>query len=98
MQIVFTDPPSRPGLSQHPWPLIAEQLKARPNEWALCLREVAIGANQINSGGIVSFRPKGAFKARTVQTGKTDDKGRKLVDLYIMYLGEPEPDKKDTAK
>jgi hypothetical protein len=88
MQIVFTDPPPRPGVSQHPWALIAEQLKERPGEWALCLKAVTVAAHQINSGSNVSFRPKGAFRARTVQTGKKDEKGRPLVDLYIKYVGE----------
>ena len=88
MQIVFTDPPARPGVSQHPWKEIAEQLRERPGEWALCLKEVVVSANQINSGSNVSFRPKGAFRARTVGTGKKDEKGRQLVDLYIKYVGD----------
>jgi hypothetical protein len=92
MQIVFTDPPSVPGHSIHPWGLIAEQLKARPNEWALCLREVVVSANQINAGQLNAFKPKGTFKARTISTGKKDEKGRVLVDLYVMYVGEPEGD------
>ena len=87
MQIVFTDPPHRPGKSLHPWNDIAEQLKARPGEWALCLRNVYVSATGINSAHINAFKPRGAFRARTVSTGKKDDDGHLLVDLYIMYLG-----------
>lgn len=98
MQIVFTDPPARqPGVSQHPWKEIAEQLRARPGEWALCLKGVVVQAHQINKGVNVSFRPKGAYRARTVQTGKKDEKGRTLVDLYIKYVGE-EPAANDGAE
>ena len=89
MEIVFTDPPLRNGYTQHPWADIATQLKARPGEWALCLRGVHVQATSINTGAVNAFKPAGTFKARTVSDGGKDANGRKTYDLYIMYVGEP---------
>lgn len=93
MQVVFVDPPvahpnpkPRGGAPlNHPWDSIAEQLKARPGEWALCLRDIHVHATNIRHGKIKAFQPAGAFQTRTVQTHKVDDKGRPTVDLYIKY-------------
>lgn len=92
MQIVFVDPPdkhpNRASITKpqkHPWDEIAEQLKARPGEWALCLRDIYVRAEQITRGTNKAFQPVGAFQARTVQTHNRDEKGRPLVDLYIKY-------------
>jgi hypothetical protein len=92
MQIVFVDPPAKHPNPKpygspisHPWEQIAEQLRARPNEWALCLRDVASPSANIRKGRIKAFQPAGAFEARTVQTHRFDDRGRPLVDLYIRY-------------
>ncbi len=90
MEIVFTEPPIRHGLSQHPWAEITEQLKARPGEWALCLRGVHISATSINRGSINAFKPSGSFEARTVRDGKKDDRNRDTYDLYIRYKGSPD--------
>lgn len=97
MHVVFMDPPPkqtarshRKKPDAHPWAVIAEQLRQRPGEWALCLREVAVNANAIHSGKIKAFQPAGAFTARTVQTHKRDDRARPLIDLYIKYVGEPD--------
>lgn len=94
MHIVFVDPPDKhpnPAVygtpQSHPWEVIAEQLKQRPGEWALCLREVVVPPSQITRGRIKAFQPEGAFLARTVQTHTRDERGRPLVDLYIKYLG-----------
>lgn len=92
MQIVFVDPPDKHpnpaprGTPQHhPWEEIVEQLKARPGEWALCLRDIAVAPSQVTRGHIKAFRPAGDFQSRTVQTHKRDENGRPLVDLYIKY-------------
>jgi hypothetical protein len=95
MQVVFIDPPdkhpnplTRGTPASHPWEVIAEQLKQRPGEWALCLRDISIQPRQISGGRVKAFRPAGAFQARTVQTHRRDDMGRPLVDLYIKYVGK----------
>lgn len=97
MHVVFMDPPPKPVDSlprdtpaAHPWEPIAEQLRQRPGEWALCLRDVYVNANAINTGKINAFKPAGAFTARTVQTHKRDHRARPLVDVYIKYLGDPD--------
>jgi len=92
MHVVFTDPPPGPPPiprvrpQAHPWDSIAEQVKQRPGEWALCLRNIYVTATQITRGTIKAFRPVGAFEARTVQTHQRDEYGRPLVDLYIRYV------------
>lgn len=94
MQIVFTDPPKKHPSpkpygtpASHPWAEIAEQLRARPGEWALCLRDVAVSPANIKRGKIAAFRPAGTFDVRTVQRHGFDERGRPLIDLYIRYNG-----------
>lgn len=100
MQIVFTDPPPparRHGASKHPWADIAEQLRARPGEWALCLRDMHdSSASAIRLGKLTAF-PRGEFEARAVRpTDRHQDvpltKGRKqaIFDLYVRYIPESE--------
>lgn len=96
MQIVFVDPPDKhPNPKRHgtpavhPWETIAAQLRQRPGEWALCLRDVAVHGSSITKAKITAFRPAGDFQARTVQTHKQDHLGRPTVDLYIKYQPTP---------
>lgn len=99
MQIVFTDPPPGPrrrGASKHPWYDIAEQLKARPGEWALCLRDMHdSAASAIRLGKLGAF-PLGQFDARAVRptdrhqdvvTTSKDGRKQPIFDLYIRYVG-----------
>ncbi len=93
MQVVFTDPPApnqkvrpRQTAQTHPWDSIAEQVRARPGQWALCLRNIYVTVSQITAGRNKAF-PVGQFEARTVQTGHRDESGRALVDLYVKYVG-----------
>lgn len=101
MKIVFTDPPNperRGGHSKHPWQQIADQLRERPGEWALCLRDMYdSSASGIRLGRNAAF-PKGHFDARAVRpTDRNLDvprgqEGRKkaIFDLYIRYIPEEE--------
>jgi len=90
--IVFTDPPPGPRrASAHPWDDIAEALRARPGEWALCLRGVHSSySSQIKRGALSAFKPAGAFEARSVSTLNTDENGKKTNDLYIRFVGNDE--------
>lgn len=101
MQIVFTDPPPpsrRHGRSQHPWEDIARQLKSRPGEWALCLRDMHdSAASAIRLGKLTAF-PKGEFDARGVIPEEKRDtslssaaqRKKPVFDLYVRYIPESE--------
>lgn len=91
VNIVFTDPPETAGRGgRYPWEEIAAQLKTRPNQWALVLRDMPnpqVAA--IKRGTYQAFRPAGAFDARAVRTADVNDQRRH--DLYIKFLGDDAP-------
>jgi hypothetical protein len=63
---------------------IARQLKARPGEWALIFRDRTVSTpGVIRKGGMVAFRPAGAFEA----VSRSNGKGK--VDVYAKYVGTP---------
>jgi len=86
MNITFQEPPAvtRPGRNPDTkYVLIAEELKSRPNEWALILEKGhQTTAARIRTGRISAFRPKGAFEATA---RNTDEQGR--CEVYARFVG-----------
>lgn len=65
---------------------IAEQLKQRPGEWALCYTDEFYSlAYKIKNGSIPQFRPAWTFEATCQGAGS---KGHKTQEIYVRYVGE----------
>ncbi len=80
--IEWADPPMDRRLESH-WDLIAAELRAHPNNWAIIRRGMKnpTAAMSIKRGRLVSFRPAGAFEARTVTVASG-------FDIYARYVGD----------
>lgn len=75
------------GLSKSRWADVADDLRARPGEWAL-IAETAVATNsglatQIRMGQMVCFSPAGDFDAET----RRKDGVRKV---WAVYVGDDE--------
>lgn len=85
-EVVFETPPAVVRKGRTPdskYVEIAQQLMARPNEWAIVLeRGHQTTAARIRSGRIAAFRPKGKFEATARET---DEQGR--CKVYARYVG-----------
>lgn len=84
--IEFKELPRARGGGRHSeYDEIAAQLKARPGQWALCLKNKnAATAHHIKRGTFTAFRPAGSFDAAARGTNK---KERNSHDIYIRYVG-----------
>jgi hypothetical protein len=84
MPVEWSDPPP-PTRGTLKWRVIADELKSRPNTWALIARDVSPAtATNINKGVLVAFRPPGTFESRTANR---DDKTNRC-DIYARYVGD----------
>ncbi|AGP56839.1 hypothetical protein [Streptomyces rapamycinicus] len=82
MSVDFIGPPPT-GKSEHNY--IAEELRARPDEWAVVQRKAtttraASAAQAIRSGKLRAYAPPGSFEAKSRTVG-----GEHRV--YARYLG-----------
>lgn len=70
----------------------AEQLKARPGDWALVFEGVSQSTgNNVRKGTLAAFRPEGAFEVATRNQRRPDDGvGDSVVDVYVRYVGGSE--------
>ena len=88
--VTWLEPPADDGRAKGREPKyldIAAALRERPDEWALIAEETwATMANQIRSGGLVAFRPRGAFEARAVPI---DGKPASRAQIFARFVGEP---------
>lgn len=88
--VTWQEPPADDGRAKGREPKyldIAAALRERPGDWALIAEETwATMANQIRSGGLVAFRPRGAFEARPVAI---DGKPASRAQIFARFVGEP---------
>lgn len=86
MEFVWETPP--PKGRREPlidWYAVAAELKKRPGQWALVLKDVARqNVNRVHSGDNKAFRD-GVYEARARNIGTYDKPGNG--DLYIRYIG-----------
>jgi hypothetical protein len=85
----WKEPPKNPKspdarASEHE--AIANQLKQRPGQWALCYTdEYYLLAYKIKNGSIPQFRPAWTFEATC---RGASDKSYKTQEIYVRYVGE----------
>ena len=101
MAIEFVNEPPKPHSTHRSGKHagIAAKLRARPGEWALILRAASPTiAEQIRKGGLVAFRPAGAYEAVSRRNGNAS---AKRVEIYARYVGggeSPTPRKSSKTK
>jgi hypothetical protein len=73
----------------------AAELKANPGQWGIVKTRVLTeadgsrsAANDIKSGKIVAFRPRGSFDAESHKEWD-EELGATVLNTYAVYLGEP---------
>jgi hypothetical protein len=87
--IKFGDPPTTRGQS-YDWSAIADDLRARPRDWALIFeadRHSLVSA--IRNGGISALAPVQGFRSATANN-TFDEESRRICDLWMMY--DPDED------
>ena len=77
------------------WAAIAAELVAQPKRWAVVetgMRSLLTGlSQQINTGHLMAFRPRGHFEACT--RSANDE-----MVVYARYIGAPAPAKKERLR
>lgn len=73
----WQDPPPSKGGRKAKWPIVGEQLKAHPEQWALVAESVSGGASGSVKRGL---GPNFQIATRTRTDGK--------FDVYARYVGE----------
>lgn len=87
LDIKWEEPPAD-GRRQTRWDLVAAALRERPGEWAMVKENTSSStAVNISLGRLISFRPAGAFEARSVKAAKEGGERR---DVYARFVGEGE--------
>ena len=92
-EIQFGDPPTTTRSGNFDWDSVAEQLRAKPGEWALVFEDGRYTLVTSMSGGSVSaFRIKPSvmerdprFEYMTTNNHWGDD-GRRRCDLWMRYV------------
>jgi hypothetical protein len=77
----FSEPPP-PDIRQTKWSEIANQLKARPGEWAHLGRIATSQAHHIKSARTAAFLPAGSFEAIV------RNRDERMADVWARYVGE----------
>jgi NADH:ubiquinone oxidoreductase subunit len=63
---------------------IAKQLRERPNEWSLILRNLAASTStQVRTGQLAAYRPSGSFEAKVRRNPE-----HSRYDVWARYVGE----------
>jgi hypothetical protein len=79
MAVKFQEPPAD---RRSKWPSIFDELRARPNEWALIIESAPnAGAAPNIRSGVYAGSSSGEFEARSVSAGQ----GK--FDIYARYVG-----------
>lgn len=93
--LVWEEPPAPIGGGKYRWHKyadVAEQLKAKPGEWARVGefdRDSRAGTlSQTIRLGRDAFGPRGSFEA-TVRTIKSGRVGESIVHVFARYIGAP---------
>lgn len=87
--ITWEEPPAdqRSHRPQSKYAPLADELRANEGLWALVTEDGWLSLkNQIESGSLAAFRPRGSFEARGVR-GDDPAKGR----IYARFVGAPVP-------
>jgi hypothetical protein len=82
--VIWETPPERPY--RYPWEQIAEQLRARPMEWAKIFEQDRTSVVvAIRQGSITWVHPDLGFDVRTARNTR---QGTRRCDLYLRYNPE----------
>jgi hypothetical protein len=77
----WQEPP--PRRSTYDWAAIADELRSRPNDWALIFKGDRTSlVNALRQGGITALHPDLGFEIRT--TNNTREQPR-ICDLYLRF-------------
>lgn len=93
MQIEWLDAPPPVTIGKRPkrpkYYTISRKMMQNPGKWTVVMRDANVAAaNAINKGGLVAFRPAGAYRAVSRRDGARA--GR--VNVYATYVGTPAPE------
>lgn len=77
----WKEPP--PKRQSYDWRRIADDLRARPMEWALIFKHDRTSlVNALRQGAIVALHPQLGFEIRTANNTRN---GQRTCDLYLRY-------------
>ena len=82
MGLKWVEPPANKG-PHGKWADIANELRARPNEWAVVATNVSLSYSSALRSGSASGWTRGEFEVRTV--GSDVNRGRG--DIYARFIG-----------
>lgn len=78
------------------WQNVADELRARPGQWAVVAEGVSASTGtHIRHGRLTAFAPAGSFEARV--SGARSDEG-KASKVYARYIGASTPAPTPTAE
>lgn len=82
MGLKWVEPPTNKG-PHGKWAEIADELRARPNEWALVASQASLSYSSALRSGSAPGWTRGEFEVRTVG----NDVSRTRGDIYARYIG-----------
>lgn len=77
------------GRRRYPWEEIAEQLRKRPDEWAVVLEDIpAATAYKAKAGGVSAVHPSRGFEFTTEGNTRPESGTRMVAKLHMRYRPE----------
>ena len=82
----WEEPPKKNSRGKYDWPVIAEKLEKRPNEWALIFEDDLTSlATGIRIKGVRALHPDKGFEVRTANNVREP---QRRCSLYLRYVPE----------